>query len=166
MVAYTTSAMGQYTFQQGFSYVAAFDKPWIASASMIKGGVEDQGFRVDAYYKCEKAPNFPFVPPSRARCGKEYDHVAVVTRTARTQRIDVPKEVKWIVQVPKAQPKPPAPKPPSGTIPSSPSSGPSISAQSSTPFTVAGGSDKEVPQWVWAAAGGIGIIALLKFLGK
>jgi len=164
VVCYTTSAMGQYTFQQGFSYVAAFDKPWIASSGMIKSGVEDQGFRVDAYYKCEKAPNFPFVPPSRARCGKDYDHVAVVTRTARTERIDVPKEVKWIVQVPKAQPSPP-PKPPSGTLPQQGPSGPNIASSAQAPNLLKT-PGKETPKWVWAAAGGAGIIVLLKLLGK
>lgn len=154
--------MYQYTFQQGYSYVAAFDKPFIASASMIKSGVEDQGFRVEAYYECEKSPTFPFVPPTRARCGKDYSHVAVVTRTARTERVDVPSQVKWIVQVPKEQPKPiPQPGgPPGGGIQTG------KPTEASSPIQSVAMASSTSKSLMYAAAGGIGIIVFLKLFGK
>lgn len=106
-----------FTFQQGVYYAAGFDKPFIASASAVKEGVEAEGFQVLAAWECEGQPGMPFHTPGT--CGDEWDWIAYIRRTGPTKTIDMPSQVKWVQAIPAlaVQPGQPSPPPPSELAP-------------------------------------------------
>lgn len=111
--------MANFSFRQGFTYVAGINKPSIVSRNAMIGGVTDLGFRVLFAEECQKMPRFPFAVPGN--CGDDWDWVGYAERTGPSQMVDVPGRVKWIQEIPKPQPPPPPgqPEPPPAPMPPS-----------------------------------------------
>lgn len=113
--------MASYTFVTGHSYFAGFDKPWYASRAAIKAAVEGKGFQVLGDWPCTKMPQLPVQVPGR--CGDQWDWLALVRRTGPTLALELPSQVKWVVDTtpgapagtgPQPPPQPPQEPPPPG----------------------------------------------------
>ena len=113
-------------FETGHSYLAGFDKPWFASLSAIRSGIEKRGFDVLGVWNCKQFGPLPFATPSH--CGGTWDWIGMVRRTGPTKTIELPSQVKFTVDTTLAPPGPPVPGAPPPVVVTPPPAPPPAAA--------------------------------------
>lgn len=102
--------MSTFTFKPGFIYSAGIDLPAVLSLASLRDGSVEQGFEPLVVEECKNYP-LPFMTPGH-RCGDTYDTVTIARRVGPKAELEVPSEVKWVIEHSPSMLPPPREAPP------------------------------------------------------
>lgn len=92
------------TFEQGETYAAAIDWPWLLLESTGVGAVEGEGWDVRELVDCEEGMVTPMDTPPPPGCGTTYNKLGVATRTGPTYERELPGQFVWVSNVEGGEP--------------------------------------------------------------
>ena len=92
-------------FQNGRSYLAGFDEPFVVSRARLAEELQKLGFSLLAVDDCERWGDVPFDTPTP--CGDSWDAIGYVVRTGPDAEMELPTRIKWIRGFEMEQPEPP-----------------------------------------------------------